>query len=60
MKAIKTACDEYDRLKYLQYEFMENHEKLIEDVYRVTYSDGTIITVDYKEGTYSVESALCN
>ncbi len=53
--AIKAAYDEYEKLKYLQYEFMENHEKLGEGLYRVTYSDGTVITVDYGKGNYTVE-----
>ncbi|MBQ4044297.1 MAG: hypothetical protein IJD06_09930 [Clostridia bacterium] len=52
--AIKTAADEYDTLKHLQYEFIENHEK-IGDTVRVTYSDGTVITVDYASETYRVE-----
>ena len=55
--AIKTAVDEYDALKYLQTEFMEEHEKLSDGVYRVTYSDGTVITVDYNKETYTVTKA---
>ena len=55
--ALKTAYDEYEKFKHLQYEFMENHEKLSEGVYRTTYSDGTIITVDYNACSYSVEKA---
>ena len=53
--AIKSAYDEYEQLKYLQYEFMEKHEKLSKDRYRVTYSDGTVITVDYAKGNYTVQ-----
>ena len=53
--AVKKAYDEYQPLKHLQYEFMENHEKLSEGVYRTTYSDGTMITVDYNKETYTVE-----
>lgn len=52
--AIKAAADEYDALKHLQYEFMENHQKLSDGVYRATYSDGTSITVDYNKGKYTV------
>lgn len=55
VEAIKTASDEYEPLKHLQYEYMENHEKLSEGVYRVTYSDGTMITVDYNQNCYHVE-----
>ncbi|MBQ3015438.1 MAG: hypothetical protein IJD79_01515 [Clostridia bacterium] len=52
--AIKHAEDEYDTMKHLQYEFIDNHEKIAEGVYRVTYSDGTVITVDYNKGEYKV------
>ena len=54
VEAIKKAYDEYEKLKDLQYEFMDNHEKLSEGVYRTTYSDGTVITVDYNKETYTV------
>ena len=53
-EAIKKAYDESVKLKDLQYEFMDNHEKLSEGVYRTTYSDGTVITVDYNKETYTV------
>lgn len=52
--AVKAAYDEYQPLKHLQYEFMENHEKLSEGVYRTTYSDGTTVTVDYNKETYTI------
>jgi len=53
--ALKAAHDEYLPLKYLQYEFMDNHEKLSDGVYRTTYSDGTAVTVDYNRKEYTVE-----
>lgn len=55
VKALRDADEEYRTLKHLQYEFMDKHEKVGEDVYRVTYSDGTVITVNYREGGYTVE-----
>lgn len=55
--AIKKAYDEYEALKHLQYEFMDNHEKLGEGIYRTTFSDGTAITVDYNSETYSIAKA---
>lgn len=51
---IKKAYDEYLPLMHLQYEFMENHEKISEGVYQTTFSDGTKITVDYKNKCYHV------
>lgn len=53
--AIKVAYDEYEELKHLQYEFMDNHEKLGDGIYRTTFSDGTKITVDYNNDSYKIE-----
>ena len=56
-EAINVLSDmyqEYVRLRRLQTEYMLKHEKLAADVYRVTYSDGTQITVDYNKNTYAV------
>ena len=55
IKPLKDAYEEYEQLNYLQYEFMENHEKIGDKVYRVTYSDGTVMTVDYINCRYTVE-----
>lgn len=51
---LKCAYDEYETLQYLQYEFMENHEKLSDTLYRTTYSDGTVVNVDYEKLYYEV------
>ena len=52
--AIRKAYDAYEALKTLQYEFMEDHTRLAPGVYRVTYSDGTVITVDYNALRYDI------
>ncbi len=52
---VKQAYDEYKGLVYLQYEFMEKHEKIAEGVFRTAYSDGTTVKVDYNAGTYEVK-----
>lgn len=52
---IKTAYDEYQTLRPLQYEFMERHEILPGNKRRTTYSDGTVITVDYETGTWDIK-----
>ena len=52
--ALKAAYDEYKDLMYLQYEFMDNHERLSDTVYRTTYGDGTVVTVDYDKCSYRV------
>lgn len=53
--SLKKAEDEYKPLMHLQYEFMEEHKKIGDGVYRITYSDGTEITVDYNNLSYSVQ-----
>lgn len=40
---------------HLQYEFMQEHTKVADGVFEVEYSDGTIITVDYNNSTYSIK-----
>ena len=49
--------DEYKTLQHLAYELMLKHEKVSDGVYRVTYSDNTVITVDYNKNTYEVTKA---
>lgn len=51
---IKEMAEEYEKLSYLQYEFMLRHEEVRPGVFEVEYSDGTVITVDYNEEKYEV------
>ncbi len=51
---VKKTVDIYDELAYLQYEFMENHEQVEPNVFEITYSDGSVITVDYNKNTYNL------
>ena len=53
-KIAKETEDIYSELSYLQYEFMEDHEKLSDGVFKTTYSDGSYIIVDYNEKTYKL------
>ena len=55
--AVKKAYDEYKELSYLQYEFMEEHKEVAENVFEVTYSDGSVVTVDYNKKTYNLKKA---
>jgi len=57
VNALKQMYDEYKALKHLSYELMIKHEKLSDGVYAVTYSDHTVITVDYNKNTYEVTKA---
>lgn len=38
----------YDQIAYLQKETMERHERCDDGTVRVTYSDGSVLTVDYR------------
>ncbi len=52
--AAKELYDKMSEFTHLQYEFMENHEKIADGVYKITYSDGSVITVDYNEKKYAL------
>ncbi|MBE6571567.1 MAG: hypothetical protein E7656_04920 [Ruminococcaceae bacterium] len=56
-RTTELAAQEYkifEPLTYLQYEFIEEHEKISDGVYCTTYSDGTKVTVDYNNLTFDV------
>lgn len=44
---------EYRDMADLQDKFMEKHEKMADGIYRITYSDGSVVLVDYPSGTVS-------
>ena len=44
---IKEGYDVYRRLRHLQLEFMESHDELADGLFRVTYSNGAKIYVNY-------------
>lgn len=48
---IKEAYDEYRKRKKLHTEFIVKHSEVAEGVFEVTYSDGTVIGVDYNKET---------
>ena len=51
---VKQVYEEYKERRYLQTEFMENHEIIAPGVAEVTYSDGSKIIVDYNKETYEI------
>ena len=57
VEKIKVGYRAYEALVSLQTQFMEKHEKVAENVYEVTYSDGTIVRVDYEKEYYEVKRA---
>ena len=52
MRRIKAAYDEYQPIKYLQYEFLEKHEQISDSVYRARFSDGSEIITNYGKFPY--------
>ena len=51
----KEHKDLYEKLVNLQFEFMEKHEEISDGVFEITYSNGTVITVDYNKNEYTVK-----
>lgn len=54
----KKTYDIYNELSYLQYELIENHRELVENVFETTYSDGSVVTVDYNNKNYTLKRGL--
>lgn len=48
---VKQMAQDYERLAPVRYEFMEQHDKIGDGVYRTRYSNGEEIVVDYHAGT---------
>ncbi len=55
---IKQAYDEYQPMKYLQYEFMDGHDEIAKDVFLTKYSDGSEIVVNYSDNDFSHEGGV--
>ena len=53
--AIKRGYDEFKKWEHLQFETLEQHDKLAEGVYCSTYSDGTRVVVNYSKKPYLFE-----
>ena len=52
---VKKTLDIWNEMSYLQFEFMEKHEEISDGVFKVTYSDGSRVTVNYNDKTYILE-----
>ena len=53
LKPIKKAHDIYEKVKYLQYEFMDFHDELSPSVSLTRYSNGDEIICNYSEKAYT-------
>ena len=51
---IKAGADEYAARSYLQFFYMDRHEKLAEGVFRTTYSNGDSVVVNYGATDFDV------
>lgn len=53
---LRRVYDDLDRLKHLQFEFLESHRSLADNVFETSYSDGQRIVVNYREEPYVLTS----
>ncbi len=52
LSPMKGFYDEYQKLKHLQFEFMDSHEEVAKGVFSTTYSDGTCIVCNYRDEAF--------
>ncbi len=52
---VKETLDILREFAPLQYEFMEKHDEIADGVFVITYSDGSVVTVDYNKQTYTLK-----
>lgn len=60
VRVIKEGYDEYRPLAYLQYETLDIHEELSENVCRSVFSDGTQIVCNYSDEPFPYEGQIVN
>ncbi len=53
---IKKGYDEYKNLAYLQTVFIDNFEKITEQVHKITFENGNILYVNYQESDYLLDN----
>ena len=52
LKPIKKAHDIYEKIKYLQFEFMDLHKQLAPDVFLSKYSNGHEVVCNYTKNPF--------
>ena len=55
VKTIKEGTDEYNRRADLEWEFMEDHCEIQPGIFRIIYSNGARVYVNYTENSVSIE-----
>ena len=58
LKPIKQAYDEYQPMKYLQYEFMDYHGSIGDNVFLTRYSDGSEVVTNYSDKDFSCKGRI--
>ncbi|MBI5819135.1 MAG: hypothetical protein HZA88_09105 [Verrucomicrobia bacterium] len=58
LKPIKQAYDEYQPIKYLQYEFMDYHGSIGDNVFVTRYSDGSEVVTNYSDKDFSCKGRV--
>lgn len=56
VSCIKKGYEDYKKTMHLQTKFITKHEEIKDNVFIITYSDGSKITVDYNKKAWSVHS----
>ena len=60
VKAIKKGSDLIDELGYLQYEFLDQHKEISDNIYLSKYSDGSEIVCNYTDKPFTYRGEAVN
>ena len=58
LSMVKEMYDIYEPMKYLQYEFMEDHRELSPGVFLTTFSDASRVLVNYSDSDFNFEGNI--
>lgn len=53
---IKKGYDDYKNLAYLQTEFIDNFEKINEQIHKITFENGNVLYVNYTENDFALDN----
>ena len=58
LKPIKEAYDEYKPMRHLQYEFIDFHDEIAENVFITEFSNGEIIVTNYSNTDFTFKNKI--
>ena len=58
LQPIRDAYWEYQPVKYLQYEFIDDHREVSENVFTTVYSDGSEIVTNYTDSDFTYKGEI--